>query len=351
MNREVSPEDFNYVLPPELIAHEPAVKRDSSRLLVYDTRSNKVSFDTFDHLSSYLPNNSVLILNDTKVVPARLKARKDTGGNVELLLLVNEWLSGQPLVRSLANRKLSVGQRVHVDAELWFEVVGQEEHIFLLKPSVSRERLFTLLETQGLMPVPHYLQPVPLTEEATRERYQSIFARQEASIAAPTASLHFTPAVLEDVEKKGVEKAFVTLHVGLGTFAPVTARHLQTKKLHQELAQITPHTAEQLNAWKAGHKRFIAVGTTAARVLESRTHNGVIQAGSDFTELFITPGYHFGAVDGLITNFHLPKSSLMMLVQALLEDKHAQRTLKELYMMAIEEKFRFYSFGDAMLIV
>ena len=341
---------FNYTLPEDLIAHAPALERDASRLFVYDTASNTISFDTFEHLADYLPADSFLVLNDTKVVPARLEVKKETGGKVELLLLVNEWREGDGAVQSLSDRKITVGQTLTARGGFSFEVVGQQENIFLLKPSVPMPELFLLLEEYGTTPVPRYLEPVPLSQEATRERYQSMFARRPASVAAPTASLHFTPRVFRHLENKGINKAFVTLHVGLGTFAPVSGKHLQEGRLHREFAAILPGEADSINKQLQEGKKLIAVGTTAARVLETRMGGKELMPGEDFTDIFITPGYTFKAIDGLITNFHLPQSSLMMLVQALLIQKGAQRTLKELYEIAIQEKFRFYSFGDAMLI-
>ncbi|MBI3251688.1 MAG: tRNA preQ1(34) S-adenosylmethionine ribosyltransferase-isomerase QueA [Candidatus Andersenbacteria bacterium] len=343
-------ETFDYTLPPELIAHAPAQERDASRLFIYDTASNTVSFDTFEHLANYVPADSLLVLNDTKVVPARLEVKKETGGKVELLLLVNEWREGEAAVQSLSDRKITVGQKLLLSDRFSFEVVGQQENIFLLKPGVPIPDLFLLLEEYGTTPVPRYLEPVPLSQESVKARYQSMFASRPASVAAPTASLHFTPRVFNSLEKKGISKAYVTLHVGLGTFAPVTDKHMQEGKLHREFAVILPSEADSINKRFQEGKKLLAVGTTAARVLETRMGDAGLIPGEGFTDIFITPGYTFKAIDGLITNFHLPQSSLMMLVQALLTHKRAKQSLKELYEIAIREKFRFYSFGDAMLI-
>ena len=342
---------FNYTLPEDLIAHAPALERDASRLFVYDTASNTISFDTFEHLADYLPADSFLVLNDTKVVPARLEVKKETGGKVELLLLVNEWREGDTTVPSLSDRKITVGQTLTAHGGFSFEVMGQQENIFLLKPSVPITDLFLLLEEYGTTPVPRYLEPVPLSPEITKERYQSMFARRPASVAAPTASLHFTPRVFKTLEQKGIGKAYVTLHVGLGTFAPISDENLAEGKLHRELASISPREADRINTQLQKGKKLIAVGTTAARALETRRGEEGLRPGEDFTDIFITPGYTFKAVDGLITNFHLPQSSLMMLAQALLSQKGAKRNLQELYEIAIQEKFRFYSFGDAMLLL
>ncbi|MBI3255522.1 MAG: tRNA preQ1(34) S-adenosylmethionine ribosyltransferase-isomerase QueA [Candidatus Andersenbacteria bacterium] len=342
---------FDYTLPPELIAHEPARERDSSRLFIYDTASDTVSFDTFGHLAHYLPQNSFLVINDTKVVPAHIEVRKETGGKVELLLLLNEWRPGDVTVRCLSDRKITIGQVLTGSQGLTFTVKGQQENVFEIAPNMPVADLLLLLEVIGTTPVPRYLQPIPLNEQAARKRYQSIFAQKPASVAAPTASLHFTPAVFKSLDQQHIPQATVTLHVGLGTFAPVTSQQFADKKLHREFVAISPEEAMSINGWKAGGKKLVAVGTTATRVLESRSENGQVTAGEGFTDIFIIPGYSFQAVDGLITNFHLPNSSLMMLVQALLEHKKAKRGLKELYKIAIQEKFRFYSFGDAMLIL
>jgi len=342
---------FEYVLPPELLAHEGATPRDAARLLVYDTATETLSCDIFRNLSQYLPAESFLVLNDTKVVPARLEVTKPTGGKVELLLLLNEWRPGELTIRCIADRKITVGQQLTAPEGVLFTVREQQENIFLLEPSISIQKLLLWLEKYGTTPVPKYLQPAALSEEETRARYQSIFAKSPASVAAPTASLHFTPEVFHSLDKKGIGRAYVTLHVGLGTFAPITEETIQAKKLHQEVAEITDESAKYINEWKKEGKQLIAVGTTATRVLESHSNNGEVTAGSGVTDIFIQPGYTFQAVDGLLTNFHLPKSSLMMLVAAFLQHKHSKRTIKELYAFAIQEKFRFYSFGDAMLIL
>lgn len=342
---------FDYDLPAELIAHEPAIERDTARLFMYDTASDYISFDTFQHIDQYLPQHSALILNDTKVVPARLEAKKETGGRVELLLLLNEWRPGERIVKSLADRKVTIEQRLFVTPDLFFTVRGQHENIFLLEPNVPADELPALLEMYGQMPVPPYLKPTTLREEDVRERYQSVFAKHPASVAAPTASLHFTPRVFENLKKKDIPLGYVTLHVGLGTFAPVSEHHLRSKKLHQEFTDITEDEARRMNEWRQEGKALMAVGTTAARVLESHAADGRIHSGSLLTDIFITPGYSFQAVDGLLTNFHLPQSSLMMLVEALLIHKKAKKNIKELYEVATREKFRFYSFGDAMLIL
>lgn len=341
---------FDYHLPDELIAHEPARERDGARLFVYDTATDTINFDTFGHVAEYLPDDSFLVLNDTKVVPARIQVKKETGGKVNLLLLLNEWRPGEPSIWCLSDRKITIGQVLMAEENVSFTVQAQHENIFDVLPNMPVSELLPLLEVIGTTPVPRYLQPVPLNEQAARERYQSVFAKNPASVAAPTASLHFTPAVFKSLSQHGIPQATVTLHVGLGTFAPITPEQLEAKKLHREFAAISPEEAMHINSWKTAGKKMIAVGTTAARVVESRAQAGQVTSGEGYTDIFITPGYQFQVVDGLITNFHLPKSSLMMLVQALLEYKKAKRSLKELYEIAIKEKFRFYSFGDAMLV-
>jgi S-adenosylmethionine:tRNA ribosyltransferase-isomerase len=350
---------YFYDLPESLIARQPAEPRDAARLFVYDTAQDTITFDTFSHLDRHLPQKSLLVLNDTKVVPARAILKKETGGKIEVLFLVNEWRreNGEP-IPALVDRKITVGTRLFFDGpntKIFFTVTQQNENIFYLSPSFPPNDLFAILNKKGITPLPKYIKQTGLDEAALRKKYQAVFGKNPASVAAPTASLHFTERLLTRLEKQGVEKTFITLNVGLGTFAPVSAESLANGTLHTEFLTIPASSRAAIAAHKSKGEPVIAVGTTVVRTLEAeaakiRSHeHGDI---TDATQIFIRPPYDFKIVDAMITNFHLPGTSLMMLVQAFLLHKNpgAKRNLVDLYEVAIKEKFRFYSFGDAMLI-
>ncbi|MDO8496989.1 MAG: tRNA preQ1(34) S-adenosylmethionine ribosyltransferase-isomerase QueA [bacterium] len=388
--------DYDYNLPPELLPTEPASPRDSSKLFVYDSRKDTIVFDTFRNIVKYLPSDSLMVLNNTKVIPSRITLKKDTGGKVEALFLVNE-VKKEGEVTIMADREVKVGQKLSLAVKDFvsdsvktfpprqcstggeyrqisalpgsppvltpetfrnkfeFIVISQKEHFFDLSYSFSKDTLISLLEKYGRMPIPLYLKHTRLNEKELRDKYQTIFAQIQGSTAAPTASLHFTNDVFASLDSKKIERNYVTLHVGLGTFAPITEENFTAKKLHREWYEIPENTVESLKVSKSKGLRssiygqkVIAVGTTVARTLESYAKTGETKGETD---LFIYPPYEFKLVDALITNFHIPKSSLMMLVDAFLSHKKAKRNIKELYAIAIEEKFRFYSFGDAMLIL
>jgi S-adenosylmethionine:tRNA ribosyltransferase-isomerase len=364
---------YDYFLPQKNLALEPAVPRDSSKLFVYDTKTNSVSFDNFYNLDKYLPRDSFLVLNNTKVLPARVTMKKTTGGKIIILFLINEF-SSLRVVRVMADRKINVGDFLYFDKDNYLQVVGQKENIFEVKYDFTKQKLFTLLEKYGTMPIPPYLKKSSLTRNELLEKYQTIFAEKKGSSAAPTASLHFTDKVFDRLDKKGIKKYFVTLHVGLGTFAPITDKNIKQKKLHEEYYEVDEKTLQLINQSKAGGKKLVAVGTTVVRTLESNARHRVFSTATpqrgpwrlsqkqvsslssphvaiDKTDLFIFPPYNFRMADILITNFHLPKSSLMMLVEAFLRYKGAKKSLIELYNIAIKNNFRFYSFGDAMLIL
>ena len=393
---------FDYYLPPESIAKQPAVPRDYSRLFVYDTKTNEIVFDKFYNLDKYLPKKSFLVMNDTKVLPARVEMKKATGGKVRVLFLVNEIMSSsqyqvlsieQNTIRIFVDRKVDVGDKLFFNSQYFVTVTAQEEHIFTVQFDFSIGELFRILEKKGTMPIPLYIKNSPLSRNDLLHKYQTIFARVPVgtrligrSAAAPTASLHFTNRLLSKLEKKGTNKTFITLHVGMGTFAPVTDVNIRQKKLHEEYFEINNETLQLINLMKQERKKLVAVGTTVVRTLESaeislrqgrgqlesvmkRGHSGEEQSddsriklrrfwtsqnGKDTfiskTDLFIQSGFKFQYVDSLITNFHLPGSSLMMLVEAFLQHKQAKHHLVNLYQIAIKEKFRFYSFGDGMLI-
>jgi S-adenosylmethionine:tRNA ribosyltransferase-isomerase len=287
--------------------------------------------------------------------------KKGNGGKVILLFLVNE-LTGSRVVKVLADRKIMIGEKIFFDQENYLTVINQNENIFDLKFNFNREHLFSLLKKYGTMPIPPYLKKSPLSRDELIKKYQTIFAKIEGSAAAPTASLHFTDKVFKKLDQKGIERYFVTLHVGLGTFAPIDEENIKAKKLHEEYYEIERNTLKFIGINRNKGKKLVAVGTTVVRTLESvardqKIFDGKPQTAKNLipslqkTDLFIFPPYNFKMVDAMVTNFHLPKSSLMMLVQAFLEFKGAKNSLVELYDIAIKNDFRFYSFGDAMIIL
>ncbi|TSC83258.1 MAG: S-adenosylmethionine:tRNA ribosyltransferase-isomerase [Parcubacteria group bacterium Gr01-1014_19] len=341
-NSQIKKFEYFYDLPEELIAKRPASPRDAARLFVYDTAKDLVIFDHFFNLDKYLPTNSLLVLNDTKVIPARVVLTKETGGKIEVLFLVNEW-RGKEAIPALVNKKVSVGAKLFLGSSRSFNVVRQEENVFYLQPNFPAREVLAILKKKGATPIPKYIKNSGLSERQLREKYQSVFSKKPASVAAPTASLHFTPRLLNKLEKEGIKKTFVTLDVGLGTFAPISQKNLSTGKLHTEFFSIPRATASLIRKYKGKHQSIVAVGTTVARALES-------DASKASTQIFIRPPYDFKVVDVLITNFHLSGTSLMMLMQAFLSNKKSKKSLLDLYHLAIKEKFRFYSFGDAMLL-
>ncbi len=343
-------DDYNYSLPQELIAHTPAEPRDSSRILVYSTKTDEIVIDTFVHIARYIPPHSLLVFNDTQVVPARLELMKLTGGSVRILFLVNEW-DKLGNIKGLPDRKLSIGDRLFFNHKNILEVVGQHNEEFQFKFHITIDEFEELCHTHGKTPLPPYIHN-DLGENQARDKYQTIFAIKPASVAAPTASLHFTEQVLLSLKAKGVETASVTLHVGRGTFSPLTPLNIQEKKLHTEPIQVTNEAAEKIMKAKKEGRIIISSGTTATRTLESVADH--IIRGEGYvgnTSLMIAPPYQFKIVDGMITNFHLPNTSLIMLVDAFLQSKGSKKSWRDLYNRAIREKMRFYSFGDAMLII
>lgn len=340
----IKKQDFDYSLPQNLIAQTPAKPRDSSKLFVYQTKNDQIFFDKFYHLDLYLPSDSFLVLNNTKVIPARLVMRRLTGGKVEVVFLEIE----ENKVKIMVDRKVVTGEKLFFDQKNYLILNHQEKNIFSGRYDFSKEKLFYLLHRYGTMPIPLYLKKTPLSKKELRKKYQTIFGKEEGSAAAPTASLHFTNRVLKRLAKKGIKKFFITLHVGLGTFASLTEANLREKKLHQESYSIDKKIWEEIDNLRKQGKQLVAVGTTTVRTLESASKTKRLFGQTD---LFIFPPFNFQMVDILITNFHLPQSSLMMLVEAFLRYKKAKKSLVELYNIAIRNQFRFYSFGDAMLIL
>ena len=335
--KKLSLSDFDYVLPSELIAQEPAKPRDAARLLVLDKYSGQIEHRHFFDLPEILQSGDVLVFNDSKVIPARLHGTKSTGGKVEIFLLQP---AGRGRWQCLVKGKIKKEEKITLAPKVMAESIKQLEDSreWLIKFNVSNKKLFSLGET----PTPPYIK-----KKADLRDYQTVFAKTEGSVAAPTAGLHFTKKLLSQLKRRGVKIEFVTLHVGLGTFASVETENILEHKMHSEWASIDAATAKRLAQAKSQGRRIIAVGTTASRVLESfADRSGAIKAQSGWTDIFIYPGYKFKFVDALITNFHLPKSTLLMLVFALAGKPNVERAYRE----AIRLKYKFFSFGDGMLI-
>ncbi|MCC8123737.1 MAG: tRNA preQ1(34) S-adenosylmethionine ribosyltransferase-isomerase QueA [Oscillospiraceae bacterium] len=336
--------DFNFTLPEELIAQTPLEKRDSSRLLTLDKESGEIAHMHFYDLPKLLRKGDCLVLNDSRVLPARLAGRREPGGGAaEILLLIDRgekvWeCLVRPGKKVRAGTRLSFGEGL-LTAEVLSVTEGGNRLIRFDYEGIFLE----LLERLGKMPLPPYIR----AELNDPERYQTVYAKESGSAAAPTAGLHFTKALLAQIEALGVSVCYVTLHVGLGTFRPVKAEEITAHEMHSEFAIIPPQTAEIVNRTKAAGGRVICVGTTSCRTVESfASADGMLVPTSGWTNIFIYPGYRFRVLDALITNFHLPQSTLVMLVSALAGREH----ILAAYQNAIEERYRFFSFGDAMMI-
>lgn len=342
--QELKKSDFYFDLPQELIAQDPLEDRSSSRLLVLDKETGEMEHRVFHDIVEYLHEGDCLVLNNTKVIPARLMGtKKDTGATIEVLLLKRRendiW---ETLVKP--GKKAKPGTVITFGEGLLTGIVVDivDEGNRLIQ--FSYEGIFEeVLDKLGEMPLPPYI----THKLQDKNRYQTVYAKYEGSAAAPTAGLHFTKELLAQVEEKGVKIAYVTLHVGLGTFRPVKEENVLEHHMHSEFYQVTPEAAKLINDTKAAGGRVICVGTTSCRTIESAAdQNGVVQAGCGDTEIFIYPGYQFKVLDNLITNFHLPESTLIMLVSALAGREHVLHA----YETAVEMKYRFFSFGDAMFI-
>lgn len=336
--------DYYFDLPRELIAQDPLEDRSSSRLLVMDRNTGEVTHGTFRDILRYLHPGDALILNDTKVIPARLLGeREGTGASIEILLLKRmEKDVWECLVRP--GKKLRPGARaVFGDGSLKAEILEVVEGGNRLVRFEFEGIFEEVLDRLGEMPLPPYI----THKLKDRGRYQTVYARYEGSAAAPTAGLHFTPELLDEVRALGVQTGFVTLHVGLGTFRPVKVDDVEQHTMHTEWYNVPEETADLINRTHQAGGRVICVGTTSCRTVESAAdENGIVHAGSDDTSIFIYPGYHFKTMDGLITNFHLPESTLIMLVSAFAGREHVLKAYEE----AVRERYRFFSFGDAMFI-
>ena len=336
--------EFNYELPERLIAQVPIEKRDESRLMILDREKQQIEHKTFKDIIDYLEPGDCLVRNNTKVLPARLYGKKETGAHVEFLLLKRiEGDIWESIVRP--------GNKLHVGTKVIFGDGLLEAEILDTMPGGTRKVKFKyqgifneILDQIGLMPLPPYIHE----ELKENDRYQTVYAKYEGSAAAPTAGLHFTDELLQKLEQKGVKIANVTLHVGIGTFRPVKVENIEDHDMHSEHFYIKQDDVDKINEAKSKGKRVIAVGTTSCRVLESiaTQENGHVQATEGDTKIFIYPGYKFKCIDGLITNFHLPDSTLLRLVSALAGKEYVMNAYKE----AVKKEYRFFSFGDAMYI-
>ncbi len=346
--------EFDYELPENLIAQMPADKRQNSRMMVLDRQNHTIEHKHFYDITDYIDSDTILVLNNTKVMPARIYGTKDTGAKIEILLLEKDnsqsagdfWhclikpskkIKPETIISVSEDLKIRAVKRLEDDGEWLIELLHTQD-------------LFEILHKIGNVPLPPYIERKLNKEELRsfdRERYQTVYAKDEGSVAAPTAGLHFTKEILQKLQDKGVEIAYVTLNVGLGTFRPVKCENILDHKMHSETFEITKETADKINNAKANGKKLIAVGTTTVRTLETAFQKyGKIQACKDHSELFIYPPYEFKVIDNLITNFHLPKSTLLMLVSALA----GKDFIFEAYHEAIKEHYRFFSYGDCMFI-
>ncbi len=349
--------DYNYELPEELIAQKPVDRRDQSNLLVMDRRAGKLSHHRFDMLDHLLRPGDVLVINNTAVIPGRLVGRKDSGGKVEVLICN---FSGNGNPKTLNARRvfeclvktakpLKPGRKLYFDEGLGAEVIERCNGTYIIQFHAEGD-FETLLDRIGQVPLPPYIRRSPKLEPPCDDRaaYQTVYATEKGAVAAPTAGLHFTPELLEKLKAGGIATVSLTLHVGYGTFLPVRSRDIRSHHMHAESYSIPVQAADKINsARKAGH-RVVAVGTTCVRTLEFVSDSaGYVRAENGCCDLFIYPGYRFKAVDAMITNFHLPQSTLLMLVSAFA----GRQNVLHAYQEAIKRKYRFYSYGDAMLIV
>lgn len=334
--------DFDFNLPDELIAQFPATARGSSRLLRLDGRTGAVSDQLFRQLPEFLQPGDLLVFNDTRVIKARLAGVKTSGGKVEVL--IERILDNQrALAHIRASKAPKPGSRLLIADRLEAEVMERQDDLFLLH-FFGETPILDLLEQHGALPLPPYISHT--ADSMDEERYQTVYARAPGAVAAPTAGLHFDPAMLELLQQHGIQIAYVTLHVGAGTFQPVRVDNIAEHKMHSELYSIPSETVALIKQTQSRGGKVTAVGTTALRALESATRSGNLVAGHGETDIFITPGYRFRVVERLLTNFHLPKSTLLMLVSAFAGIEHIQQA----YQHAIEQRYRFFSYGDAMLI-
>lgn len=334
--------DFDFNLPEELIAQFPAAERSASRLLRLDGKSGQLSDDWFRDLPEFLGPDDLIILNDTRVIKARLNGEKASGGKVEVM--VERVIDNHRLLAQIrASRSPKPGSRLHIAGAFEAEVIERQDDLFLLEV-LSPTPAIELIDRYGNLPLPPYISHA--AGQYDEDRYQTVFAREPGAVAAPTAGLHFDEAMIQRLRASGIAIAYVTLHVGAGTFQPVRVDNIQEHKMHSELYSVPQATVEAIRQARDRGGKVTAVGTTVLRALESAARGGELHAGSGETDIFITPGYRFQVVERLLTNFHLPKSTLLMLVSAFAGKEHIMHA----YRHAIEARYRFFSYGDAMLI-
>jgi S-adenosylmethionine:tRNA ribosyltransferase-isomerase len=336
--------DFYYALDTALIAQAPAAQRDSSRLLQLDGPSGRYQDLVFKDILSLLQANDVLVINDTRVIPARLYGQKDSGGRIEILVervLAPFRISAQ--VR--ASKSPRSGTRLIFDDDIECEVVGRDDDLFILDFSVQTLPVLDILEKIGHIPLPPYISPGG-SDTDHAQRYQTVYAEQPGAVAAPTAGLHFDDDMLKRIQKAGIQLVKVTLHVGSGTFRPLKVENLDEHVMHSEYCEITPEAVDAIQTARRKGGRVIAVGTTSLRALESAARSGTLQSFSGDTDLFIRPGFQFNCVDALLTNFHLPESTLLTLVCAFAGYENVMNA----YRHAVEQRYRFFSYGDAMFV-
>ncbi|MDG0996072.1 MAG: tRNA preQ1(34) S-adenosylmethionine ribosyltransferase-isomerase QueA [Gammaproteobacteria bacterium] len=352
MNKKTNPlslDDFDYELPSELIAQLPGEQRDQSRLLIVPAHAHTFTDLKFFNLSAQLKAGDLLVLNNTKVFPARLHAKKESGGQAEIL--AERLLDGMQVKAQVkASRSPKVGGRLLIAEGVQATVIGREDAFFILQFEAQCS-LAEIFNQYGHMPLPPYIEREDAA--ADRERYQTVYAEALGAVAAPTAGLHFTPELLHEIETLGVGIAYITLHVGAGTYKPVKVSDVEEHKMHAEHIEVNDQVCQQVKATRAAGGRVFAVGTTCVRALESAAQQSInaglaeLRPYTGDTDIFIYPGYQFQVIDGLITNFHLPRSTLLMLVSALA----GQETIAKAYRHAVEQRYRFFSYGDAMLIL
>ncbi len=335
--------DFNYHLPDSLIAQKPLAERTASRLLHLNRVSGTIKDSQFSDFLDLLNANDLVVFNDTKVIPARLYGHKASGGKIEILI---ERIEGerQALAHIKASKSPKPDSLLNLDGGAVCRVIERENDLFRLQFE-TEQTLLDLLADIGHIPLPPYIERADDSDDL--ERYQTVFAKQAGAVAAPTAGLHFDQAALDKLDAKGIAKAFVTLHVGSGTFQPVRADDLADHVMHKEFYQVSQATVDAVQQARARGGRVVAIGTTAVRALESASRSGSLQAGFGDTDLFITPGYQFKSVDAMLTNFHLPESTLLMLISAFA----GYDAVMQAYQHAIQQQYRFFSYGDAMVII
>ena len=334
--------DFNYHLPPELIAQKPLPQRSASRLLQLNKQTGSITDARFTEFIDMLQPNDLLVFNDTKVIPARLFANKATGGKVEILIERIE-SQQQALAHIRASKSPQADSLLLLQDGTVSRVLGREHDLFRLRFETDKDVLSVLTEI-GHMPLPPYIDRQDDKDDL--DRYQTVFAKQAGAVAAPTAGLHFDDDIMQQLEQKGIPRTFITLHVGSGTFQPVRVDDLAQHVMHSEYFQVSEACVEAVSNTKANGGRVVAIGTTAVRALESASQSGELQSGCGDTQLFITPGYRFKTVDAMLTNFHLPESTLLMLISAFA----GYDSIMNAYKHAIQQRYRFFSYGDAMAI-